>query len=101
MICDKINKGLPFDEAVSIYSKDRKREHGKIGTFEEDNLFAFLLDSLSKVQTGGITNPIRFSYGYEIMKVLDRSRWLRTLLRKTRSSINIINRVFLTIIKIL
>jgi len=72
MICDKINKGLPFDEAVSIYSKDRKREHGKIGTFEEDNLFAFLLDSLSKVQTGGITNPIRFSYGYEIMKVLDR-----------------------------
>jgi peptidyl-prolyl cis-trans isomerase SurA len=72
MICDKINKGMPFEEAVARYSTDKQRAQGKIGTFEEDNLFSFLLDSLSKVKTGGITNPIRFTYGYEIMKVLDR-----------------------------
>ncbi|MFZ1976611.1 MAG: peptidylprolyl isomerase [Bacteroidota bacterium] len=72
IIYAKINKGLPFEEAVTRYSADKNRAQGIIGTFEENDLFAFLLDSLSKVKTGGITNPIRFMYGYEIMKVIDR-----------------------------
>ncbi len=92
MICDKINKGMAFEEAVKQYSADKKRAQGRIGTFEEDDLFALPSRFLSNMfKTGGITNPIRFSYGYEIMKVTrSEAAGLVCCCRKTRSSINII-----------
>jgi peptidyl-prolyl cis-trans isomerase SurA len=72
MICDSIKKGMTFEEAAARYSADKDSPQGKIGSFEEDNLVPFLIDSLEKVKTGGITNPIRFAYGYELIKVLSR-----------------------------
>ncbi|MGH8015479.1 MAG: peptidylprolyl isomerase, partial [Candidatus Zixiibacteriota bacterium] len=75
MLVEKLKSGVIFEKLAYEYSIDQsaKRNHGDLGYF----LWGAMIDEFQKaafaMQPGEISPPVKTSYGYHIIKVVDRA----------------------------
>lgn len=73
-IYQKLKEGLDFAQAAQQYSDDKSSsaQGGDLGYFERSRLPEHVADILYQFPIGGISEPIKFNYGYHIFRVTDR-----------------------------
>ena len=75
----QLRAGADFKAVASANSEREKngqrtapQDGGKVGTFEVPNLREDLVKALKDVKVGGVTDPIKTSEGYQILRVEER-----------------------------
>lgn len=73
-IYQKLKEGMDFAQAAKQYSDDQSSaaQGGDLGYFERSRLPEHVSDVLYQLPIGGITEPIKFNYGYHIFRLTDR-----------------------------
>jgi peptidyl-prolyl cis-trans isomerase SurA len=73
-IYNRIKAGLDFGNAAQQYSQDpaSAAQGGFLGYFEHSRLPENLVSMFYQLPPGGVTEPIRFPYGYHLFKLVDR-----------------------------
>lgn len=68
----KIRKGEKFEELAPTYSDaPTGKDGGDLGYFEPEKLAASIREVVSKLQVGGVSDPIRTAQGWLILQVVE------------------------------
>lgn len=73
-VYEMAKSGENFEELVSEYSDDTlsKDKQGELGYFKKGELVGELEEAVENTKVGDISEPVKTSSGYHIVKVLDR-----------------------------
>lgn len=69
-----LNGNIAFDELAKQYSISPERaKGGYLGEFDENSLPKYFSDAVKNIETGKISDVIKTSFGYHILKVVARN----------------------------
>ncbi len=96
-IYNKIQNGMSFEEAVKKYSEDKgsAKNDGKLPKFTSNRVVPEFVVAIDNLDSGQISAPVRTSYGWHIIKLLNREKpgsfkqekqWLKNRLNKDARS---------------
>jgi len=73
-IYQKLNEGMPFEEAVVEYSEDKgsTQNGGKLSKFTSSRVVPEFVITVNSLKPGEYAAPIRTLYGWHIIKLIDR-----------------------------
>lgn len=73
-IYQKLNEGMPFEEAVVEYSEDKgsAQNGGKLSKFTSSRVVPEFVITVNSLKPGEYAAPIRTLYGWHIIKLIDR-----------------------------
>jgi peptidyl-prolyl cis-trans isomerase SurA len=71
IVYNQIKGGMRFEDAAKKYSQDSRSAEsgGDIGTYERERLPSVIVNKVFGVDSGSVTEPVWFNYGYHIFKV--------------------------------
>jgi len=74
MIYEKLKSGGNFSDLVKAYSEDRitAMRDGDLGYYEYVRIPQNLADDFYKMPVGWVSEPVKFTYGYQIFKITDK-----------------------------
>ncbi len=69
-----IESGTSFQEIADKYSEDPsvKNNHGDLGFFEKEDMVTEFSDVAFKLEQGTISEPVRTSFGFHLIEVLEK-----------------------------
>jgi len=75
-IYQKIEEGMPFEEAAKKYSEDRGSANtgGKLPRFTSGRIVPQFVEQIDKLKPGEVSKPFQTIYGFHIIKLLSRKR---------------------------
>lgn len=68
----KIQEGLSFEDAVTEYSEDKGsvKNKGQLSPFSCNRVVPEFVETVDKLEIGGISEPVKTAYGFHIIKLL-------------------------------
>ncbi len=69
---EKLMAGLPWEEAVALYSDDKGGGDGRLGFFSRGQIFEEVERVAFQLEKGEFSSPVRTPLGFHIIKVLER-----------------------------
>lgn len=72
MIRKQLEQGMSFDKAVEEYSDGNREEGGYMGWLSTDQLPDVFIQPLSRIEIGGVTEPITTPNGFSLLKIHDK-----------------------------
>ncbi len=69
---EKLSSGLPWEEAVALYSDDKGGGDGRLGSFSRGQIFDEVEQVAFQLEKGEFSAPVRTPLGFHIIKVLNR-----------------------------
>jgi peptidyl-prolyl cis-trans isomerase D len=72
----EIEKGALFEDIVRDYSEDpgSREEGGDLGFIEEGQLEPALEEAIASLKPGGVSEPVRSSIGWHLLKLVERRK---------------------------